>query len=336
MAALHLLTLGLRYLWEWVCIKLQPPCPPDPCDDRIIIACVTVRDGKVVDVCNFSCRKRAGSFTARDYWLSLTGIKPLVLMLLERLCCGDLIRARSPIRNRLADLLQFVDPAGQLAAAVARDDFAKVRRLAGDLAALRDRIDVSGVVETVSAVVAAEPDRDFLSHLDRPIADVQADLERAGVKATVADVDQAPALAAVRAAATTGAQDVVLLRDARTGRVVGVERAPQSTRRAAPGGSEAADRRRVEALAKEVQTLRAELVALRRDAPAAATTASKTTTRATSAKATTKKATAKKAIAAKAATKKVTAKKATAAKAATKKATKRAAPPRDAGKEGSS
>jgi hypothetical protein len=316
MAALHLLTLGLRYLWEYVCIKLQPPCPPDPCDDRIIIACVTVRDGRVVDVCNFSCRKRAGSFTARDYWLSLFGIKPLVLMLLERLCCGDLIRARSPIRNRLADLLEVVDPAGDLRAAIAKDDFMRVRKVAKDLASVRERIDVARVVAAVRDVVAPEEPTDFVSHLDRPVSDVERDLDRAGVAHTVKDVDHAPAMPAIRAAAVTGAEEVVLLRDRATGRVAGVERG----KREAP--PDPAERRRVESLAKEVQSLRAELAGLRRqEAPATTATArEKATTKATAQKATAKKATAKKATATKATAKKATTKKATATKAVAKRA----------------
>lgn len=311
-AAVNVLTLGLRYLWEYLCAKLQPPCPPDPCDDRLILACVTVREGKVVGVCNFSCRKRAGSFTARDYWLSLFGIKPLVLWLLELLCCGDLIRARSPIRNRLADLLEFVDPEGELRAAVARDDFRRVRRVAKDFSSVRDRIDVASVAAAVRSVVAPREGADLLAHLDRPVGEVEKDLDRAGVAHTVRDVDAPPPMAAARAAALSGTDDVVLLRDATTGRLAGAERASR------PIAEVRAERRRVEQLSSEVKALRSELVALRREDEAAKKATAK---KATSRKATTKKATSKKATAKKSTSKKSTSKKATAKKSTGKKST---------------
>lgn len=250
-ASLNVLTLVLRYLWEYLCSRLQPPCPPDPCDDRLIIACVTVRDRRVVDVCNFACRKRAGSFTARDHWLSLFGIKPLVLWLLERLCCGDLIKARSPIRNRLADVLDLLDPDGSIRVAVARDDFVRVRRLTADLRALRDEIDLARVASAVRDVVAPDERRDHVAHLDEPFADVARDLDEAGISYTVEDVDRPPLLASVRAASAAGADEVVVLRDRATGRIAGVER-----RR----------RTRVEELSAEVRDLRAELATLRGDA----------------------------------------------------------------------
>jgi hypothetical protein len=73
---------------ECLCQSLLPPCPPDPGDDRLILACVEVRDGKVVDVCNFGARRQVISWPAIQWWLSLLPIGPLITLVLERLCCG--------------------------------------------------------------------------------------------------------------------------------------------------------------------------------------------------------------------------------------------------------
>lgn len=260
-AALDLGTLFVRYLWEYVCRKLLVPCPPEPCDDRIVIGCVTVRDGRVDHVCNFSCRRRAGSFVARDYWLSLFGIKPLILGLVERLCCGSLIKANSPIRNQLAEMLQLLDPGGEVRRTIAKDDFLRVRRIAKDFASVRDRVDVTRVAAVMRDVIAPGGPTDFVADLDQPVTDVERKLREAGRTPTVEDVDELPLLAGLRAAAIGADDDVVLLRDRATGRLAGVERA----------GTE-----RVEALSQEVAELRAALAELRQQAdPDAASTRSK-------------------------------------------------------------
>jgi hypothetical protein len=79
--------LVVQSILQCMCSALLPPCPGDPCDDRIILACVTVRDGKVVDICNFSCRQYAGSFPALNYWLSAFPFVTQLRDALTRLCC---------------------------------------------------------------------------------------------------------------------------------------------------------------------------------------------------------------------------------------------------------
>jgi hypothetical protein len=73
-------------------MALIPPCPPDPCDDRVCLACVTVRDGKIIDICHFSCRHQLVTFETLYYWLSLVGFDQVLLLVksyIEHLCCGD-------------------------------------------------------------------------------------------------------------------------------------------------------------------------------------------------------------------------------------------------------
>jgi hypothetical protein len=77
---------------DCICMALIPPCPPDPCDDRVCLACVTVRDGKIIDICHFGCRHQVVTFHTLYYWLSIFGFDRILLLLkryLELICCGE-------------------------------------------------------------------------------------------------------------------------------------------------------------------------------------------------------------------------------------------------------
>lgn len=74
-------------LRECICHNVLPPCPSDPTDDRLVLACVTVKDGKIIDICNLGCRQFAGGFPSFFYWLSAVPIVPLIKQLIDGLCC---------------------------------------------------------------------------------------------------------------------------------------------------------------------------------------------------------------------------------------------------------
>jgi hypothetical protein len=82
---------------ECVCHNLLPPCPADPTDDRLILACLTVKDGAIIDICNFGCRKFAGAFPSFFYWLSAVPILPLLKKLIDDFCC----KTAAPQQGRL-------------------------------------------------------------------------------------------------------------------------------------------------------------------------------------------------------------------------------------------
>lgn len=84
-----LLEAFFNYLVDAICLKLVPPCPPAPCDDRLILACVTIRGGEVVHICNFECRHYAGSFNSLRYWTSAVPIAALIGALIREICCSD-------------------------------------------------------------------------------------------------------------------------------------------------------------------------------------------------------------------------------------------------------
>lgn len=74
----------VRYLKDCICAAFNPPCAP--CDDPgVLLACLTVKDCEVIEICNLK-RKFVISGPALRYWLP-----PLNMLgdLLEKLCCPD-------------------------------------------------------------------------------------------------------------------------------------------------------------------------------------------------------------------------------------------------------
>jgi hypothetical protein len=115
----------MEYVRECVCHALLPTCPTDPCDDRLIIACVTVKDGKITEICNFGCRQFAGGFPSFFYWLSILPIVPLFKYIVERLCCGEaLLHMNSPLVNEVTTWMDRIDPTGTVRKTVAEGNFA--------------------------------------------------------------------------------------------------------------------------------------------------------------------------------------------------------------------
>ncbi len=78
----------INYIIDAVCLKILPPCPPTPCDDRLILACVTVRNGKIVHICNFACRHYAGSFNSLLYWTSIVPVISIIASIVRKICCS--------------------------------------------------------------------------------------------------------------------------------------------------------------------------------------------------------------------------------------------------------
>ena len=78
-------------LWDCFCFALLPTCPPDPCTNCLILACVTVQNGEIIDICHFGGgRRQVVTFPALGYWLSLFGMDKLLTTLtnfLQEFCC---------------------------------------------------------------------------------------------------------------------------------------------------------------------------------------------------------------------------------------------------------
>ena len=79
----------IQYAADCICQAFLPPCPANPQDDRLILACLTIKNGKIIHICNFSCRHYAGSFPSFYYWLSLVPIIPIFGKVLQYICCNE-------------------------------------------------------------------------------------------------------------------------------------------------------------------------------------------------------------------------------------------------------
>ncbi len=82
----------VHVLLDCVCFALIPACQPDPCDDRLILACVTVQDGRILDICHFSGRKQLVTIPSLQYWLGPLGLDNFSTWLekvLQLFCCSD-------------------------------------------------------------------------------------------------------------------------------------------------------------------------------------------------------------------------------------------------------
>jgi hypothetical protein len=166
-AAQELMAVWLQLILDCICHAFLPQCGPDPCDDRVEIACVTVKGGKITDICNHSCRHYAGAFPSTFYWLSLVPVLPLIGRVLAAICCQpSLLRKNSPLVNDLAPLLDRADPTGGLRRAVTGNGFALPRvylaraRAAGAeplIAAARKRFDTASTrIQSAGQKVKAE------------------------------------------------------------------------------------------------------------------------------------------------------------------------------------
>lgn len=187
-----LVVLVLLYLRDCVCYNLLPPCPEGVCDDRVILACVTVKDGAVTSICNFDCRRYAGSFVSRDYWLP---IGPVLSWLAGLICCFPLvnIRPRFGFGDR-THLAAFA--AGERYAAVReairRDDFALPKMWRSRLSDLAGRLRPATVLSRAEHTAEATSHDIALSrYVGQPAEVVVAALGRHGLKVETSEVEQA-------------------------------------------------------------------------------------------------------------------------------------------------
>ena len=77
--------------FDCMCMALVPSCPPEPCDDRVILACVTVQGDKIINICHFGARRQVFTFPVLYYWLSAFGFDKVLGQIsdwLQLLCCS--------------------------------------------------------------------------------------------------------------------------------------------------------------------------------------------------------------------------------------------------------
>jgi hypothetical protein len=80
----------IQYLKDCFCEHFLVDCPTCDEDDKLYLACITIKDGQVFKVCNFSLRKYVHTFPTVEYWLSVIPIIPLISKAIETFCCAAL------------------------------------------------------------------------------------------------------------------------------------------------------------------------------------------------------------------------------------------------------
>jgi hypothetical protein len=95
---------------DCICYSLLPQCPPPACDKRLVLACVTIQNGMITDICHFGGgRKQLVSFPAIGYWISLLDHGRIPTLLgegLEAICCGDV--------EKIGSLFPSISPQGDV------------------------------------------------------------------------------------------------------------------------------------------------------------------------------------------------------------------------------
>jgi len=72
------------------CLTFVPPCPAPACDNRIVLACLTVQNGKVINICHYPGRNQLITLQTLGYWLGPLGLNNLGTALADAFnfyCC---------------------------------------------------------------------------------------------------------------------------------------------------------------------------------------------------------------------------------------------------------
>jgi hypothetical protein len=194
----QLVMLVLLYLRDCVCYAALPPCPPASCDDRVVLACVTVKNGVVTKVCNHACRHYAGSFVNREYWLP---IGPVLSLLAAKLCCfplgmprgvrlqGDVGADRMVAKPQAAASYVPLWRVDNLLSAVRSDNFALPKlwndRVRNALAQVRVGTVLAGVERSLEKSRGSVR---LASYLHADAADAAASLKAKGVQVKLVEV----------------------------------------------------------------------------------------------------------------------------------------------------
>jgi hypothetical protein len=80
----------IQYLKDCFCDHFLVNCPECDEDDKLYLACITIKKGEVFKVCNFSLRKYVHSFPTVEYWMSVIPIIPIIKRAVETFCCAAL------------------------------------------------------------------------------------------------------------------------------------------------------------------------------------------------------------------------------------------------------
>lgn len=248
----QLVALIVQYILDCICHALLPPCPTEPDDDRLILACVTIKNDKIDHICNFSCRQHSGAAPSVSYWISIV---PLIAQYIQRICCRpSLVRANSPLVNDFADFLTRIDPDGSLRQAVLQDDMALPNQYLERLGQTLSQFTVTGLAASLRS-----KDVNAAALVNKSPTEAEVTLSNAGVVPVwrdVASADEVPVFKALTTNPFLARGDrVVVYRTA--DKIVGFGRYD-------PKDEGVGQTVEMEVLRKELAALKSEVAALKR------------------------------------------------------------------------
>lgn len=239
-----LINLIFEYIVECFCHHLLPPCPPDEESDELVLACLTVRDDKIIRIGNFCCRRHAGSFPAVSHWLSLVPLLPLLFEGLKQLCCEPAIMS---LLGRAADRF---DSDNRFVKGVTAENFATPRMMAANLSRTFSGANVASMMSRINVTRAVN----LAEMVNKPLAEAEPAFAAQNLHmvsrevASAADVSPLDTLAAPLTAVPG---DQVIAFHTPDGRIVGFKRYDVTTE--------------LEAKRTELADLRQELASMKAD-----------------------------------------------------------------------
>jgi len=172
---------------ECFCLAAMPSCPPSPCDSCMILACITVRDGQIIDICHFGGgRQQIISFPSLFYWLSVLGVsspQALLNTFFEKKCCAPREAPQQPGTSLYAAAFRSAKlPQRDISTAGVTNP------------ALFDQIFTSGIAQQLGATVlnaatAANDTLDLRPFVGQDLQTVAATLHRYKIKTTEVDAN---------------------------------------------------------------------------------------------------------------------------------------------------
>lgn len=150
----------LAWLIDCICFAALPACPADPCEDRLILACVTVRGDKIARICHTDCRR----YTLTPHNL----ISAVLNLFLDGVCCGDTLDFRGGLRG---DVIGNVSRPASYVASRSR---------------LYSRFASTDIFSTLFAAGEGVKTKPAAEYVGRSAAEVKAALETEGVSVELA------------------------------------------------------------------------------------------------------------------------------------------------------
>ncbi|MCB8986629.1 MAG: hypothetical protein H6661_02640 [Ardenticatenaceae bacterium] len=245
-----LLNLVFEYIIECFCHHLLPPCPPDEESDELVLACLTIRDDKIIRIGNFCCRRHAGSFPAVSHWLSLIPLLPLLWEGVKQLCCEPAIMS---LLGRAA--VRF-DSDNRFVRGVTAENFAAPRAMAASLARTFSGANLGAVMQRMNVSQAVN----LAEMVDKPLAAAEPAFAAQNlqmVSREVASAADVSPLDTLTAPLTAVSGDQIIAYHTPDGRIVGFKRYDVTAELEAKR-TELAD------LRQELTSIRADLLAMRK------------------------------------------------------------------------